>query len=64
VLYHSLKGAQTYSQYVEDAEEAGDTELADFFEEGRTENQRRAERAKDLLARRLGGSDLGDDEEG
>jgi hypothetical protein len=63
VLYHSLKGAQIYSQYIEDAEEAGDNELADFLEDVREEEQRRAERAKGLLMRRLGGSGLASDEE-
>jgi hypothetical protein len=64
VLYHSLKGAQIYSQYIEDAEEAGDNELADFLEDVREEEQRRAERAKALLMRRIGGGGgLADDEE-
>jgi hypothetical protein len=64
VLYHSLKGAQIYSQYIQDAEQAGDDELADFLEEVRGEEQRRAERAKSLLVSRIGGgAGMGDDEE-
>ena len=53
VLYHSLKGAQTYAQYIRDAEEAGDTELVEFFEDVQEDEQIRADRAKELLARRL-----------
>ncbi|HMJ15012.1 MAG TPA: hypothetical protein VK524_26545 [Polyangiaceae bacterium] len=55
VLYHALQGAQTYSQYVRDAQAAGDEELVEFFSEVREEEQDRAERAKELLAARLGG---------
>ena len=33
VVYHTLEGAVTYEQYVEDAKAAGDSELASFFEE-------------------------------
>jgi hypothetical protein len=59
VLYHALQGAETYEEYVEDAEEAGDEELVSFFEEAREEELARAETAKQLLFSRLarGGSD-------
>lgn len=66
VLYHSLKGAQTYAQYIQDAEEAGDTELVEFFEDVQEDEQIRADRAKELLARRLGrmaGAGDGEDED-
>jgi rubrerythrin len=53
VLYHSLQGAETYEFYENDANEAGDNELAQFFREVREEESRRADRAKQLLARRL-----------
>jgi len=53
VLYHTLQGAETSVQYISDAEESGDEELARFFREVQDENRRRAERAKELLARRL-----------
>ena len=56
VLYHSLKGAQIYAQYVQDAEEAGDSSLASFLRQVQGEEQSRAERAKSLLVSRLGGS--------
>jgi hypothetical protein len=53
VLYHALQGAETYEQYIRDAEQRGDQELAQFFREVQDEEIRRALRGKDLLARRL-----------
>jgi hypothetical protein len=54
VLYHALQGAETYAQYIRDAEQAGDRELVQFLQEVKTEEERRAERAKALLRQRLG----------
>jgi len=53
VLYHTLQGAETSMQYMNDAEGSGDEELTRFFREVQDENRRRAERAKELLGRRL-----------
>ncbi len=53
VLYHTLQGAETCLQYLADAEESGDRELAQFFREVQEEDRRRAERAKGLLGQRL-----------
>ena len=54
ILYHALQGAETYEQYIADAQEGGDQDLAQFFRDVKAENSRRAERAKQLLGRRLG----------
>lgn len=51
VLYHALQGAETYDKYISDA--GGDQELASFMRDVKEEGTRRAERAKELLARRL-----------
>ena len=56
VLYHALQGAETYEIYINDAEQKGDTELAQFFRDVRDQNVERAERGKKLLAARLGQS--------
>jgi rubrerythrin len=56
ILYHALQGAETYDQYISDAEQNGNTELAQFFKDTKEENRRRAERGKELLATHLGGS--------
>ncbi|WP_437591210.1 hypothetical protein [Sorangium sp. So ce1000] len=59
VLYHALQGAETYSQYIQDAKQHGDQELVSFFGEVRQEELRLAERAKQLLAQRLSGARQG-----
>jgi hypothetical protein len=51
--YHLLQGAETVNLYVADAEQEGDQELIQFFRETKEEYQRRADRAKQLLARHL-----------
>jgi rubrerythrin len=53
ILYHALQGAETYDQYISDAEQKNDKDLAQFFRDTKEENQRRADRAKQLLAQRL-----------
>ncbi len=53
ILYHALQGAETYQQYIRDAEQRGDQDLAQFFREVQEEEKRRADRAKQLLAKRL-----------
>jgi rubrerythrin len=54
IIYHALQGAETYGMYIADAEEVGDAELAKFFKEVQDEERRRSDRAKKLLAGRLG----------
>ena len=53
IIYHALQGAETYDRYINDAEQGGDQELAQFFREVKEENSRRADRAKQLLGQRL-----------
>lgn len=53
ILYHALEGADTYDQYISDAEQSGDQDLAQFFRDTKEEDQRRADRAKQLLAKGL-----------
>ena len=52
VLFHALEGGASYDQYIHDAEEAGDQELADFFRRVRDEDSMRADEAQLLLAER------------
>jgi rubrerythrin len=64
VLYHSLQGAETYGQYIADAERAGKNELVEFFRECQEEENARAKRARSLLADSLDeGADEEDDED-
>ena len=54
-LYHALQGAETSTRYIEDAERAGDRELAQFFRDVQQEDATRAQRAEQLLAQRFPG---------
>jgi hypothetical protein len=64
VLYHSLKAADACTQYIADAEDAGDDELVEFFESARQQHNRLASEARELLALRLAEPrPTGDDEE-
>jgi hypothetical protein len=63
VLYHALQGIDTYGQYCDDARQAGDEELVEFFETCRTEESNRAARAKLLLAERLEDSSESDEDD-
>lgn len=53
ILYHALQGAETYDQYIQDAEQGGDQDLAQFFRDVKEQNRQRADRAKQLLGQRL-----------
>ena len=48
-----LSNALRLSQYIDDAQNAGDDELAMFFRRARAESQKGAEAGKAMLARRL-----------
>ena len=64
VLYHCLKAADACTQYIVDAEDAGDDELVEFFESARQQHNRLASEARELLARRLSEpAPAGDEEE-
>lgn len=54
VLYHALQGAETYEMYADDADADGEEELGAFFRELVADEKKRAEKAKRLLAGRLG----------
>lgn len=54
VLYHSLQSAETIEKYIGDGESEGGDELAQFFQETKEQSTRCADRAKQLLAQRLG----------
>jgi hypothetical protein len=49
-----LSNALRLETYIQDAERAGDGELADFFRRAQTESRKGAEQGKQLLRSRLG----------
>jgi len=52
VLYHALEGGATYDKYIQDAEQEGDQELAQFFRQVQQDEAQRAQQANPLLANR------------
>ena len=54
-IYHAHKSASSIDQYIQDANQAGNSEAAQFFQSLAQEDQQRAQRAQDLLSR-LGSS--------
>jgi rubrerythrin len=52
-VYHALQGVETYQTYAQDAESAGDSDCASFFQQAQ-QQQQIADRGKQLLGRRLG----------
>jgi hypothetical protein len=61
VLYHALQGAETISQYQQDAD--GDSELSSFFEETKSSYVLVAQQAKQLLAARIESDEDEDEDE-
>ena len=49
VQYHSLKAGHDYGQYVRDARNAGQDEIAEFFEQVMKEDSERAARCHKFL---------------
>ncbi len=56
VQYHSLKAGHDYGQYVRDAENAGLTDIANFFRDVMKQDSQRAAQCHEFL-RRMSGSD-------
>jgi rubrerythrin len=56
VQYHALKAGHDYGQYVRDAENAGEQDLAGFFREIMREDSERARRCHEYLSK-LSGTD-------
>ncbi|MDQ3786600.1 MAG: hypothetical protein M3422_05065 [Actinomycetota bacterium] len=48
-----LSNALRLEGYIQDAERAGDSELAEFFRRAQGESRKGAEQGKEMLARRL-----------
>jgi hypothetical protein len=53
VLYHALQGADTCTTYLQDAEQADDQELVQFFREVQGTYRQLGDRSKALLRQRL-----------
>jgi hypothetical protein len=53
VLYHTLQGCQTYEKYAQDAEQAGQKDVAQFFRKTGREFEQCAQEGQQLLAQCL-----------
>ena len=53
VLYHSSDNVESLKTYIQDAEQEGDQELADFFGGILENNLKAAQSAKEMLVSRL-----------
>jgi rubrerythrin len=53
VLYHALQAGETYEQYIRDAEQAKDSDLAKFFRDAQDQDRHRADRTEALLRDRI-----------
>ena len=49
VLYHALEGGTTYQQYIQDAQQAGENDLVQFFQQCQQQDRQRAQQAQQLL---------------
>ncbi|MER5478528.1 acyl carrier protein [Streptomyces sp. NPDC002734] len=59
VQYHSLKAGHDYGQYVRDAENAGKTEIAEFFRTVMAQDSDRAVKCHQYLKELSGTEDAG-----
>jgi hypothetical protein len=54
IIYHSLQSASVCDMYILDADNCGDRELMEFFQQVKERNCQQAEQAKQLMAQRIG----------
>ncbi|MEV4146515.1 acyl carrier protein [Amycolatopsis sp. NPDC049691] len=59
VQYHALKAGHDYGQYVRDADNAGRTDIADFFRRVMDEDSARARQCHEFLKDLSGSSESG-----
>jgi rubrerythrin len=51
ILFHALQGQETYTRYIQDAEQGGQQDLAQFFRRIQQEDRNRATQALQLLVK-------------
>jgi hypothetical protein len=56
VLYHSLKSGTTNQKYLQDAQQSGNNDLVQFFQQLQQEDSQRAQRAQQLLGQQISSS--------
>ena len=53
VLYHALKSGTTNQMYIQDAQQSGDNDLVQFFQQVQQQDKQRAQQAQQLLNQKL-----------
>lgn len=53
IIYHAAQGDEICGQYMEDAQNEGDNDAAQFFREAQEQNRQLVQKGKDLLKQRL-----------
>jgi hypothetical protein len=53
VLYHSLEAGQTYATYIQDAQKAGDQQLAQFFQQIQQQQSMWANQMQQMISQRM-----------
>lgn len=53
VLYFSLEADYKHQRYIDDAQQAGDNDLVQFFQQCQQEDRQRAQQARQLLNRKI-----------
>ncbi|HEX8035210.1 MAG TPA: hypothetical protein VF510_15255 [Ktedonobacterales bacterium] len=53
ILYHALENGFTSDRYIQDAQQAGDNDLVQFFQQCQQQDRQRAQQAQQLLSRKL-----------
>ena len=53
VLYHALEAGQSYTTYIQDAQQAGDQQLAQFFQQLQQQQSQLANQVQQILSQRM-----------
>lgn len=53
ILYHALKSGSSSQQYIQDAQQAGDNDLVQFFQQCQQEDLQRVQQAQQLMSRKM-----------
>jgi hypothetical protein len=53
VLYHTLEASQTYATYIQDAQQSGNQQLVQFFQQLQQQDNQRAQYAQQMLAQMM-----------
>jgi hypothetical protein len=53
IMYHSLQSAAVCDLYIQDADQSGDQELTNFFQQVKEQACKQADQAKQLMGKRI-----------